>query len=85
MDDSPQGPPGQTGAGEAARLAGLQRGAVGLFGDFVGAISDVAPTLDVGLTLAAFVIAVGLAGPSTILITGAAMLCVATGYARLYR
>jgi amino acid transporter len=85
MDDSTQGPPGQTGAGEAARPGGLQRGAVGLFGDFVGAISDVAPTLDVGLTLAAFVIAVGLAGPSTILITGAAMLCVATGYARLNR
>jgi amino acid transporter len=85
MDDSTHGPPGQPGAGEAARPAGLQKGAVGLFGDFIGAISDVAPTLDVGLTLAAFVIAVGLAGPSTILITGAAMLCVATGYARLNR
>jgi amino acid transporter len=44
---------------------GLQRGAVGLLGDFVGAISDVAPTLDVGLTLAAFVMTVGVAGPSS--------------------
>jgi amino acid transporter len=85
MDDLTQGPPGQTGAGAAARPPGLQKGAVGLFGDFIGAISDVAPTLDVGLTLAAFVLAVGLAGPSTVLVTGAAMLCVATGYARLNR
>jgi amino acid transporter len=85
MDNSPPNSPGQTGDGESTHPIGLQRGAVGLFGDFVGAISDVAPTLDVGLTLAAFVIAVGLAGPSTILITGAAMLCVATGYARLNR
>jgi len=61
----------------------LQKGAVGLVGDFVGAISDVAPTLDVGLTLVAFVMAVGVAGPSSILITGVAMLCVATGYSRL--
>ena len=85
MDDPTPRPPGQTGEEGAARPAGLQRGAVGLAGDFIGAISDVAPTLDVGLTLAAFVIAVGLAGPSSILITGVAMLCVATGYARLNR
>jgi amino acid transporter len=85
MDDSTPRPPGPTGEEQAARPAGLQRGAIGLAGDFIGAISDVAPTLDVGLTLAAFVIAVGLAGPSSILITGVAMLCVATGYARLNR
>ncbi|MCW2781814.1 MAG: hypothetical protein JWR35_2263 [Marmoricola sp.] len=70
---------------EQDQRVGLQEGAVGLLGDFVGAITDVAPTLDVALTLAAFVLVMGVAGPSSILMAGAAMLCVATGYARLNR
>ncbi|MDT5249732.1 MAG: hypothetical protein QOE04_2593 [Mycobacterium sp.] len=72
-------------AADSPDSVGLQKGAVGLGGDFVGAISCVAPTLSVGLTLAAFVMAVGVAGPSSVLITGVAMLCVATGYSRLNR
>lgn len=72
--------------GPAARPAeptGLMSGAVAFWGDFIAAITNVAPSTAIALTLGAIVSYVGLAGPSVMLLVGIAMLCIAIAYDRL--
>jgi amino acid transporter len=61
----------------------LMSGAVALWGDFVAALTNVAPSCAIALTLGAIVSYVGLAGPSVMLMVGIAMLCIAIAYDRL--
>src|SRR5579875_1015123 len=62
---------------------GLRAGAVHLWGDVVAAITNVAPSASVALTLGALVSIAGLAAPSVMLLVGIAMLCIAIAYNRL--
>jgi amino acid transporter len=63
--------------------AGLREKSVGLRGDWVASITNVAPTAATTLTMAALIGASGLASPLALLIAGAAMLCCAVAYHRL--
>lgn len=56
---------------------------MGLRGDWVVSITNVAPTAATTLTMAALIGASGLASPLALLIAGAAMLCCAVAYHRL--
>jgi amino acid transporter len=63
--------------------AGLREKSVGLRGDWVASITNVAPTAATTLTMAALIGASGLASPLALLIAGTAMLCCAVAYHRL--
>lgn len=63
--------------------SGLREKSVGLRGDWVVSITNVAPTAATTLTMAALIGASGLASPLALLIAGAAMLCCAVAYHRL--
>jgi amino acid transporter len=56
---------------------------VGLRGDWIASITNVAPTAATTLTMAALIGASGLASPLALLVAGAAMLCCAVAYHRL--
>ncbi len=62
---------------------GLRTKSVGLRGDWIASITNVAPTAATTLTMAALIGASGLASPLALLIAGAAMLCCAVAYHRL--
>src|SRR5579859_4425042 len=62
---------------------GLRERSVGLRGDWIASITNVAPTAATTLTMAALIGASGLASPLALLIAGAAMLCCAVAYHRL--
>ena len=62
---------------------GLASKSVGLRGDWIASITNVAPTAATTLTMAALIGASGLASPLALLIAGAAMLCCAVAYHRL--
>jgi amino acid transporter len=62
---------------------GLRPRSVGLRGDWIASITNVAPTAATTLTMAALIGASGLASPLALLIAGAAMLCCAVAYHRL--
>jgi len=62
---------------------GLRARSVGLRGDWIASITNVAPTAATTLTMAALIGASGLASPLALLIAGAAMLCCAVAYHRL--
>ena len=55
--------------------AGLREKSVGLRGDWIASITNVAPTAATTLTMAALIAASGLASPLALLVAGAAMLC----------
>ncbi|MGD0555083.1 MAG: APC family permease [Streptosporangiaceae bacterium] len=61
----------------------LRAKSVGLRGDWIASITNVAPTAATTLTMAALIGASGLASPLALLIAGAAMLCCAVAYHRL--
>jgi hypothetical protein len=63
--------------------AGLREKSVGLRGDWIASITNVAPTAATTLTMAALIAASGLASPLALLVAGAAMLCCAVAYHRL--
>ena len=63
--------------------AGLREKSVGLRGDWIASITNVAPTAATTLTMAALIAASGLASPLAMLVAGAAMLCCAVAYHRL--
>lgn len=65
--------------------AGLRERSVGLRGDWIASITNVAPTAATTLTMAALIAAAGLASPLALLVAGAAMLCCAVAYHRLNR
>lgn len=62
---------------------GLRERSVGLRGDWIASITNVAPTAATTLTMAALIGASGLASPLALLIAGGAMLCCAVAYHRL--
>jgi len=62
---------------------GLRERSVGLRGDWIASITNVAPTAATTLTMAALIGASGLASPLALLVAGAAMLCCAVAYHRL--
>jgi len=68
---------------EASGATGLRAKSVGLRGDWIASITNVAPTAATTLTMAALIGASGLASPLALLIAGAAMLCCAVAYHRL--
>ena len=63
--------------------AGLKANAMGLFGDWVAGIANVAPSSSVAFTLALMMSFAGLSSPFAVLIIGVGMLFVAVGYSRL--
>lgn len=70
------------GAGYAAPTE-LRRGAVALWGDIVAAVTNVAPSSAIALTLGAIIGVAGHAGPFISIVVGAAMLCIAIAYHHL--
>lgn len=58
----------------------LASGAVTLFGDVIAAITNVAPSTSVALSLGAIIAVSGLAAPSVVVIVGLLMLCIAVSY-----
>jgi len=62
---------------------GLAERSVGLKGDWIASITNVAPSAATTLTMAALIGAAGLASPLALLIAGLAMLCCAVAYHRL--
>jgi amino acid transporter len=67
------------------QAVGLREKSVGLRGDWIASITNVAPTAATTLTMAALIGAAGLASPLALLIAGAAMLCCSVAYHRLNR
>jgi amino acid transporter len=67
----------------AAPPIGLAEKSVGLRGDWIASITNVAPTAATTLTMAALIGASGLASPLALLIAGGAMLCCSVAYHRL--
>lgn len=61
----------------------LQRGAVALWGDIVAAVTNVAPSSAIALTLGAIIGVAGHSGPFISIVVGAAMLCIAIAYHHL--
>lgn len=70
---------------EPSPLGKLRAGSVGLTGDVIASITNVGPTAGLGLSLAAFLVASGLASPATLLVAGAAGLCLALSFRRFNR
>jgi len=68
---------------EPSAGSGLRERSVGLRGDWIASITNVAPTAATTLTMAALIAASGLASPLALLVAGAAMLCCAVAYHRL--
>lgn len=64
---------------------GLKENAVGLWGDFAVGLAGAAPSSSVAFTLALLVSFAGHVSPLAVLVTGAAMFLVSTGYASLNR
>jgi amino acid transporter len=58
----------------------LAHGAVSLFGDFVAAITNVAPSASVALSLGAIIAVGGFSSPFIALVGGLTMLCIAVAY-----
>src|SRR5580658_7800745 len=63
----------------------LMRDTVSLFGSFVAAVGNVAPSSSTALTLALILSFTGLASPLTVLVVGVFMLFIAFAYAQLNR
>jgi amino acid transporter len=61
----------------------LREGSVGLWGDFIAAVTNVAPSAAVALTLGSIIAVSGLATPLLVVIVGLAMLCIAFAYHHL--
>lgn len=72
-----------TNAAAPHHEVGLKENAVGLFGDFVVSIANVAPSSSVAYTLALLVAFAGHVSPLAVLVTGVAMFLCAMGYASL--
>jgi amino acid transporter len=68
-----------------ASAVGLRPKSVGLGGDWIVSITNVAPTAATTLTFGALIGAAGLGAPLALLIAGASMLCCAVAYHRLNR
>jgi amino acid transporter len=66
-----------------ASSGGLKANAMGLFGDFVAGIAEVAPSSSVAFTLALMLSFAGLSSPFAVLVVGIGMLFVGIGYSRL--
>jgi amino acid transporter len=64
---------------------GLRANAIGLGGDIIVAVANVAPSSAVAFTLALLLTLTGLASPLVVIIVGALMLCVTLGYAAMNR
>ena len=64
---------------------GLRAGAIGLGGDLIAAVVNVAPSSSVAFTLALLVGFSGKASPLAVLVCGLGMVCCSLGYARLNR
>jgi amino acid transporter len=64
---------------------GLRANAIGLGGDVIVAVANVAPSSAVAFTLALLLTLTGLASPLVVLIVGVLMLCVTLGYAAMNR
>jgi amino acid transporter len=64
---------------------GLRANAIGLGGDVIVAVANVAPSSAVAFTLALLLTLTGLASPLVVVIVGALMLCVTLGYAAMNR
>jgi len=64
---------------------GLRANAIGLGGDFIVAIANVAPSSSVAFTLALLLSFSGLASPLVVVLVGVMMFCVALGYASMNR
>jgi amino acid transporter len=62
---------------------GLRANAIGLGGDIIVAIANVAPSSAVAFTLALLLTLTGLASPLVVLVVGLLMLCVTLGYAAM--
>jgi amino acid transporter len=67
----------------AADRPRLREGSVGLWGDFIAAVTNVAPSAAVALTLGSIIAVSGLATPLLVIIVGVAMLCIAFAYHHL--
>ena len=67
-------------AGSPAQAAGLRGGAVGLWGDIIAAVTNVAPSTGVATTLGAILAVAGHATPFIVLVAGFSMLCIAVAY-----
>jgi amino acid transporter len=61
----------------------LRPGAVALWGDVVAAVTNVAPSTAIALTLGALIGVAGHAGPFIMIVVGVAMLCIAIAYHQL--
>ena len=64
---------------------GLRANAIGLGGDVIVAVANVAPSSAVAFTLALLLTLTGLASPLVVLLVGLLMLCVTLGYAAMNR
>ena len=64
---------------------GLRANAIGLGGDVIVAVANVAPSSAVAFTLALLLTLTGLASPLVVLVVGLLMLCVTLGYAAMNR
>jgi amino acid transporter len=64
---------------------GLRANAIGLGGDVIVAVANVAPSSAVAFTLALLLTVTGLASPLVVVLVGALMLCVTLGYAAMNR
>jgi len=64
---------------------GLRANAIGLGGDVIVAVANVAPSSAVAFTLALLLTLTGLASPLIVLLVGLLMLCVTLGYAAMNR
>jgi amino acid transporter len=62
---------------------GLRADAIGLGGDIIVAVANVAPSSAVAFTLALLLTLTGLASPLVVLLVGVLMLCVTLGYAAM--
>src|SRR6266581_9235614 len=72
-----------TGGATTVGRPHLREGAVGLGGDFIAAVTNVAPSAAVALTLGSIIAASGLATPFLVIVVGIAMLCIAFAYHHL--
>jgi amino acid transporter len=66
--------------GQLERPRHLASGAVSLFGDFIAAITNVAPSASVALSLGAIIAVAGFSSPFIALVGGLTMLCIAVAY-----
>ncbi len=74
---------GGGGVRAGAERPRLREGSVGLWGDFIAAVTNVAPSAAVALTLGSIIAVSGLAAPLEVVVVGVAMLCIAFAYHHL--